>query len=170
MTHNEALARRLAEMFDGHAWHGPPVLATLRDLTPAQAAATPIVGAHSIWALALHMDTWQRVVTRRLEGNDSEVSDAENWPPVPRRILRRGPPCSHDSENPTRRSGPPCSRANPHASIPLPTGSTNICTGTFRAPSATSRGTPARSRCCGEPKAWNPPPPMPEEQLRSRDS
>jgi len=83
MTHNEALARRLAEMFDGHAWHGPPVLATLRDLTPAQAAATPVAGAHSIWALALHMETWQRVVARRLGGDDSEVADAENFPPVP---------------------------------------------------------------------------------------
>jgi uncharacterized damage-inducible protein DinB len=83
MTHNQALARRLAEMFDGHAWHGPSVLLTLRDLTPAQAAATPIAGAHSIWALALHIDTWQRVVARRLAGDDSEVGDAENWPPVP---------------------------------------------------------------------------------------
>ena len=64
MTHNEALERRLAEMFDGHAWHGPALLETLRDLTPAQAAATPIAGAHSIWALALHLDTWQRVVAR----------------------------------------------------------------------------------------------------------
>ena len=83
MTHNESLERRLAEMFDGHAWHGPPLLATLRDLTPAQAAATPIAGAHSIWALALHIDTWQRVVTRRLAGDDSPVGDAENFPDVP---------------------------------------------------------------------------------------
>lgn len=83
MTHNEAIARRLAEMFDGHAWHGPNVLATLRDLAPAQAAATPVAGAHSIWALALHMDTWQRVVARRLVGDNSEVGDAENFPPVP---------------------------------------------------------------------------------------
>src|SRR5437899_1645534 len=59
MTHNEALERRLAEMFDGHAWHGAPVLATLRDLTPAQAAATPIAGTHSIWAPALHLHPWQ---------------------------------------------------------------------------------------------------------------
>src|SRR5580765_6727245 len=83
MTHNEALERRLAEMFDGHAWHGPPVLATLRDLTPAQAAATPVAGAHSIWALTLHMDTWQRVVARRLAGDDTEVGDDENFPAVP---------------------------------------------------------------------------------------
>jgi uncharacterized damage-inducible protein DinB len=83
MTRNEALAQRLAEMFDGHAWHGPPLLATLRDLTPAQAAATPIAGAHSIWALALHIDTWQRVVTRRLAGDNAPVSDDENFPAVP---------------------------------------------------------------------------------------
>ncbi len=83
MTHNEALERRLAEMFDGHAWHGSPLLATLRDLTPAQAAATPIAGAHSIWALALHLEAWQRVVARRLAGNDSPVTDAENFPVVP---------------------------------------------------------------------------------------
>jgi uncharacterized damage-inducible protein DinB len=83
MKHNEALERRLAEMFDGHAWHGAPVLATLRDLTPAQAAAVPVAGANSIWALALHMDTWQRVVARRLAGDDSPVGDAENFPVVP---------------------------------------------------------------------------------------
>ncbi len=83
MTHNEAVERRLGEMFDGHAWHGPPVMMTLRDLTPAQAAARPVAGAHSIWELALHMDTWQRVVTRRLGGDNSEVGDAENFPAVP---------------------------------------------------------------------------------------
>jgi uncharacterized damage-inducible protein DinB len=83
MQPTEAIARRLAEMFDGHAWHGPAVLTVLRDLTPAQAAAVPVAGAHSIWALALHMDTWQRVVTRRLQGDDSPVGDAENFPPVP---------------------------------------------------------------------------------------
>ena len=83
MTHNEALERRLAEMFDGHAWHGPSLLATLSDLTPEQAAAVPIAGAHSIWALTLHLDTWQRVVARRLEGDDSPVGDAENFPAVP---------------------------------------------------------------------------------------
>lgn len=83
MTHNEALERRLAEMFDGHAWHGPAVLTTLRDLTPAQAAATPVPGVHSIWALVLHLDAWQRVVARRLAGNDAPLSDAENFPAVP---------------------------------------------------------------------------------------
>lgn len=83
MTHIEALERRLAEMFDGHSWHGPAVLATVRDLTPAQAAATPIAGAHSIWALVLHLELWQRVVARRLGGDDSEVGEAENFPPVP---------------------------------------------------------------------------------------
>ena len=83
MTHNETLERRLAEMFDGHAWHGPSLLTTLRDLTPAQAAATPIAGAHSIWGLALHLDTWQRVVARRLAGDDSPVGDAQNFPAVP---------------------------------------------------------------------------------------
>ena len=84
MTRNEALAKRLAEMFDGRAWHGPSLIATLRGLSPAQAAATPIAGAHSIWALALHLDTWQRVVTRRIAGNDSPVGDTENFPTVPR--------------------------------------------------------------------------------------
>ena len=74
MTQDEALERRLAEMFDGHAWHGPPVLATLRDLTPAQAAATPIAGAHSIWALALHAG--QLAILRRALGLEPTAPEA----------------------------------------------------------------------------------------------
>ena len=68
--------------FDGEAWHGPAVLALLDGVTAQQAAAHPIPGAHSIWALTLHIAAWDRAILRRLQGDRAQLSDEEDWRPI----------------------------------------------------------------------------------------
>jgi len=68
--------------FEGEAWHGPSVLALLDGVTAQQAAAHPILGAHSIWELTLHIAAWERACLRRLNGDPAQLSDAEDWEPI----------------------------------------------------------------------------------------
>jgi uncharacterized damage-inducible protein DinB len=79
----ERLETQLRQSFDGPSWHGPSVMEVLADITPEQAAAHPLAGAHSIWELVLHLAGTYGVVLRRLERNDAPLTAAEDWPPVP---------------------------------------------------------------------------------------
>ena len=74
---------QLKRAFEGKAWHGPSVCEVLAGVSAQQAAAHPIEGAHSIWEIALHIATWERVGRRRIEElAPIDVSDAEDWPEV----------------------------------------------------------------------------------------
>jgi len=68
--------------FDGEAWHGPSVLALLDGVTAQQAAAHPILGAHSIWELTMHIEAWERACLRRLNGDPARLTDEEDWRPI----------------------------------------------------------------------------------------
>jgi uncharacterized damage-inducible protein DinB len=76
------IADQLQRAFDGAAWHGDSLFEILAEVTPAQAAARPIQGAHSIWELVLHIAAWDDAVLRRFAGVAVELSDAENFPPA----------------------------------------------------------------------------------------
>ena len=78
----ERLEEQLRRSFEGGAWHGPSVLETLVDVTPEAASAHPLAGAHSIWELVLHLAATYRLVLRRLEGNETPLTPAEDWPAV----------------------------------------------------------------------------------------
>ncbi len=80
----ERLLDQLDRSWEGESWHGPAAMPLLTQLTPAQAAARPIPGAHSAWELALHMRTWHEIAARRLQGEDVEPTPEENFPAVPR--------------------------------------------------------------------------------------
>ena len=83
MSEKKRLNDQLKRAFEGKAWHGPSVSEVLEGVTAEQAAARPIVGAHSIWELALHIQTWERVGRRRIqEFVPIDVSDEEDWPKV----------------------------------------------------------------------------------------
>ena len=73
---------RLRAAFEGPAWHGPAVLEVLRDVTPAEAVARPITGAHTIWELVLHLSGTYDLVLRRLRGDAKPLTPAEDWPPM----------------------------------------------------------------------------------------
>ena len=74
------LEGQLRAAFEGPAWHGPAVLELLRDVTPAEAAARPIDGAHTIWELVLHLTACYDLVLRRIRGDGRQITHAEDWP------------------------------------------------------------------------------------------
>jgi uncharacterized damage-inducible protein DinB len=82
MNEIERIEQQLKLAFEGGAWHGPGVLETLEGVTAKQAAAHPIVGAHSIWELVLHIAAWKNACRRRLAGDRAELATAEDWPPI----------------------------------------------------------------------------------------
>jgi uncharacterized damage-inducible protein DinB len=73
---------QLRTAFAGAAWHGPAVLELLGGVTPEQAAARPIPGAHTIWELVLHLGGAYRLVLRRLRGDQRPLTPDEDWPTV----------------------------------------------------------------------------------------
>jgi uncharacterized damage-inducible protein DinB len=75
------LQEQLRRAFEGEAWHGPSVLEAVQGVTPEQASAHPIVGAHSILELVLHLGSDYRLVLRRLSGDGHAVTPEEDWPP-----------------------------------------------------------------------------------------
>ncbi len=82
MNEVERIGDQYRRAFDGQAWHGPSVLALLEGVTAAQASAHPVVGAHSIWELTLHIAAWENACKRRLDGDPAQLSDAEDWPGI----------------------------------------------------------------------------------------
>lgn len=82
-TEVERLEAQLARSFEGGAWHGPAVLESLKDVTADRAHAHPVDGAHSIWELVVHLGGTYRLVLRRLEGEDAQLTPVEDWPAVP---------------------------------------------------------------------------------------
>jgi uncharacterized damage-inducible protein DinB len=77
------LEAQLERSFAGPAWHGPSVLEALDGVTSDEACAHPVAGAHSIWELVLHLGGTYRLVLRRLDGEDAQLTPAEDWPTVP---------------------------------------------------------------------------------------
>jgi uncharacterized damage-inducible protein DinB len=79
----ERIEAQLQRSFEGGAWHGPSLLEALAGVTPEEAHAHPVTGAHSIWELVLHLGGTYRLVLRRLQGDDAQLTPSEDWPPVP---------------------------------------------------------------------------------------
>jgi len=82
MTEIERILDQSRRAFDGEAWHGPSVSATLKNVSARQAAARPIASAHSIWELVLHIGAWEQACTRRLHGDPAQLTGEEDWPAV----------------------------------------------------------------------------------------
>ena len=79
-TLGEQLAQRLERTVTGPMWHGPALDEVLADITPAQAAERPIVGAHTIWELVLHIAVWADIARARLEGPVGDPVPERDWP------------------------------------------------------------------------------------------
>lgn len=79
MSEADRIRDQFRRAFDGEAWHGPAVLALLKDVTAEQAAAHPISGAHSIWELTQHIRAWESACLRRLNGDPAQLPDQEDW-------------------------------------------------------------------------------------------
>jgi uncharacterized damage-inducible protein DinB len=72
----------LRSIHNGDAWHGPSLHEALKGLTPEQAAARPIAGAHSIWELVLHIAAWENVFHSRLEGREVAEPEEGDFPAI----------------------------------------------------------------------------------------
>src|SRR5262245_53334875 len=81
MAEAARIAEQMRRVMTGGAWHGPSVLEALDGL-PVAAAAHPVPGAHSIWELVLHIDFTQRLLVRRLKGENPAATEADFFPPV----------------------------------------------------------------------------------------
>ena len=81
---NEAqrIGDQLKRAFDGEAWHGPALMESLEGITVAQAVARPIASAHTIWELVAHIEAWESVVARRLDG-ELLMEPTEDFPKAP---------------------------------------------------------------------------------------
>jgi uncharacterized damage-inducible protein DinB len=79
MSRINQIVHELKCAFDGEAWHGPALMEILDGVDARAALARPVPTAHNIWELALHVAGWERVITRRLQGEKLVLSDAENF-------------------------------------------------------------------------------------------
>lgn len=82
MSETARISDQFRRAFEGEAWHGPSVLALLKDVTAAQASARPIPGAHTIWELTQHIRAWEGACLRRLNGDPAQLPDSEDWSDV----------------------------------------------------------------------------------------
>jgi uncharacterized damage-inducible protein DinB len=82
MTEIDRIEDQLRKSVEAGAWHGPSLNELLNDVTPAEAAAAPVKGAHSIWEITLHVTITLQLVLERLEGKPAAYSGQQDWPPV----------------------------------------------------------------------------------------
>ena len=83
MTETHRIRNQLKRAYRGPAWHGPSLTELLAGVTPAQAAARPLAGVHSIWEIVLHVTAWRQEVRRRLDRKYTELQPEQDWPAVP---------------------------------------------------------------------------------------
>ena len=76
----DSLRDELRRSLHGPAWHGPALLEALDDVSPREAQARPLAGAHSIAELAFHALAWMEEVTRRLDGTAPSLPARGDWP------------------------------------------------------------------------------------------
>jgi uncharacterized damage-inducible protein DinB len=83
MTRAEKIAKHIHRTAKGPMWHGPSLAQVLEGFTHEQAAARPIVGAHSVWELVLHVTVWATIARARINGERlNDPAPEEDWPPV----------------------------------------------------------------------------------------
>ena len=84
MSQVDMVVNELKRSFEGEAWHGPALMEILDGIDAQTAATRPLPKAHSIWELVLHIAAWEDVVTRRIHGETSTLTDDENFGQVER--------------------------------------------------------------------------------------
>src|SRR5213594_413700 len=82
MTEASRLVDQLQRAHAGDPWHGSPVTEILKGVTAEQAARRPPNGAHSIWALVLHMTGWRNEVAARAAGKPAGEPADGDYPDV----------------------------------------------------------------------------------------
>ncbi|MBI2797142.1 MAG: DinB family protein [Gemmatimonadetes bacterium] len=86
MSGSREITRMRAELdhaVRGNPWHGSPLAKLLEGVTPAEAHAHPVAGAHSIWELVRHVSAWTQEASQRLRGGVPALPAIGNFPPAP---------------------------------------------------------------------------------------
>jgi uncharacterized damage-inducible protein DinB len=79
MSGIQQIVQRYDEILSGDAWYGDPIWKILQGIDARCAAAELIPGTHNIWQLVMHMEFWEHIAARRLEGPVTP-DDAGNFP------------------------------------------------------------------------------------------
>jgi uncharacterized damage-inducible protein DinB len=82
MNEIDRIVDQMDRAFSGDAWHGPPLKSLLDGLLAEDALKHPIIGAHSIWELVLHLTAWNDIIRHELTGETAEVTAEKDWPAV----------------------------------------------------------------------------------------
>ena len=83
MSRIKEFVEELQCIYNGDAWHGSSLCASLAGITAAEAAASPIPGAHTIWELVAHVTAWEDVWRRRIEGAQVNEPEEGDFPRTP---------------------------------------------------------------------------------------
>lgn len=76
----DALIQQLSATHAGSPWYGTSRDKLLEGITAEQAGKKPVPGGHSIWQQVLHMISWTREVTRRIQGQAPANPVEGDWP------------------------------------------------------------------------------------------
>jgi uncharacterized damage-inducible protein DinB len=80
MSEIKEIINELKNIHDGNAWHGASLKDALDGITFEQAAAHPLKNAHSVWEIVVHIEGWEDVFRRRLEGQVISEPEAGDFP------------------------------------------------------------------------------------------
>jgi uncharacterized damage-inducible protein DinB len=80
MREIERIVEQLQRVYDGDAWYGPSVRASLEGVDAADAIARPIPSAHTICEIVLHVTAWTHEVARRLRTGVAQDPEPGDWP------------------------------------------------------------------------------------------
>jgi uncharacterized damage-inducible protein DinB len=87
-TECNRIADALASAITGDAWYGESLGKILSNVTAAEAIAHPIVNAHSIWELVLHVEAWVQLSLAAVRGVPipawRTMPKQQDWPAVAR--------------------------------------------------------------------------------------
>ncbi len=80
-TLQEDIAVRIEKAFSGPVWHGPALAVLLSDVTPAEAVARPVPGAHTIAEIVRHCIFWcDDAVAWARTSAGIDPAQAQDWP------------------------------------------------------------------------------------------
>jgi hypothetical protein len=83
MSEMVRIVDQLKRIYDGPAWHGPSLKKLLAEVTVERAAARPLVEAHSIWELVLHIASWEEAAAAALKGAAMpKMPWSDDWPRI----------------------------------------------------------------------------------------
>ncbi len=80
MSDIEEIIEELKNIHDGNAWHGASLADALNGIGYEQAVGHPVKNAHSIWEIVAHIEGWEDVFRRRLEGQEISEPVAGDFP------------------------------------------------------------------------------------------